>query len=43
MRDIFIAGIAIAQGAAVATRNTRHFENTPIPIINPWGKAVPAD
>lgn len=42
MRDNLIAGIAIAQGATVATRNTRLFEDIPIPIINPWGKAIPA-
>ncbi len=41
MRDTFIAGIAIAQGATLATRNTRLFEDIPIPIINPLGKAVP--
>jgi predicted nucleic acid-binding protein len=36
MRDTFIAGIAMAQGAALATRNTRHFDDLPIPVINPW-------
>jgi len=36
MRDTFIAGIAIAQGAALATRNIRHFDDLPIPVINPW-------
>lgn len=37
MRDTFIAGITIARGASLATRNTRHFEDIPAPIINPWG------
>ena len=36
MRDTFIAGIAIAQGATLATRNTRHFEDLSTPVINPW-------
>ena len=30
MRDTLIAGIALAQGATLATRNTRHFEDLPI-------------
>ena len=38
MRDTFMAGIAMAQGAALATRNTRHFDDLPIPVINPWLK-----
>lgn len=36
IRDTFIAGIAIAHGASLATRNTRHFEGLPVPVINPW-------
>lgn len=36
MRDTFIAGIAMAQGAALATRNIRHFDDLPIAVINPW-------
>ena len=36
MRDTFIAGIAIARGAKLATRNTKHFEDLPIPVVNPW-------
>lgn len=36
MRDTFIAGIAIANGAALATRNTRHFADLPIPLVDPW-------
>ena len=31
-----IAAIASAQGAALATRNVKHFEQTGIPLLNPW-------
>jgi predicted nucleic acid-binding protein len=36
MRDTFIAGIAVAHGATLATRNTKHFEDLPMPVVNPW-------
>lgn len=36
IRDTFIAGIAIARGATLATRNTKHFEDLPTPVVNPW-------
>lgn len=36
-RDTFIAGIAIAQRATLATRNVRHFEDLPTPVVDPWG------
>jgi len=36
MRDTFIAGIAIARGATLATRNAKHFEDLPTRIVNPW-------
>lgn len=36
MRDTQIAGIATARRAALATRNTRHFEDLAIEVINPW-------
>jgi len=36
MRDIFIAGIALARKARIATRNTRHFDDLPGTVINPW-------
>lgn len=36
IRDTFIAGIALAHGATLATRNTRHFGDLPIPVVNPW-------
>ena len=35
-RDVEIAGIVTARRATLATRNTRHFEGTGIPIIDPW-------
>ncbi len=37
MRDTFIAGIAVARRATLATRNLRHFSDLPTPVINPWG------
>jgi toxin FitB len=36
MRDTFIAGIALARRATLATRNTRHFEDLFVPVVNPW-------
>jgi toxin FitB len=36
VRDTLIAGIAISRGAAIATRNVRHFADLPIEVINPW-------
>lgn len=36
LRDSMIAGIALAQNAELATRNTSHFEDTPTRLINPW-------
>ena len=36
LRDTMIAGIARAQHATLVTRNTAHFEDTAIPLINPW-------
>jgi toxin FitB len=36
LRDTLIAGIAISRGAAVATRNTRHFEDLPVEVVDPW-------
>ncbi|MGA3310250.1 MAG: type II toxin-antitoxin system VapC family toxin [Xanthobacteraceae bacterium] len=35
--DAQIAAIARAHGMGVATRNTKHFEDCGIDIINPWG------
>lgn len=34
--DAQIAAIALAHGAAVATRNVEHFEHSGVKIINPW-------
>ena len=36
MRDTFIAGIALARKAAIATRNTKHFLYLEVEVINPW-------
>jgi len=36
VRDTFIAGIARARRAAIATRNTRHFEDCGLTLIDPW-------
>jgi predicted nucleic acid-binding protein len=39
LRDTMIAGIVLASRATLATRNTSHFEDLPLPIVNPWGGA----
>lgn len=36
IRDLQIAGIAIARRAALATRNSRHFEGLGVDLLNPW-------
>lgn len=36
IRDVQIAGIAAARKAALATRNTRHFADFGIPLVDPW-------
>lgn len=36
MRDTFIAGIALAKKATLATRNIRHFNDLQIQVVNPW-------
>ncbi len=36
LRDTMIAGIALAQHATLATRNTSHFRDAAIPLVNPW-------
>jgi len=36
VRDTMIAGIVPANRAALATRNTQHFEDLPVTVINPW-------
>jgi len=35
-RDTMIAGIALALRATLATRNTAHFTDLSVPVINPW-------
>ena len=34
--DLYIAAIAIANGASIATRNVKHFMDLGAPIVNPW-------
>jgi hypothetical protein len=36
IRDVQIAGIAKARKATLATRNTRHFEDLGITLVDPW-------
>jgi len=36
MRDIETAGIALSQGAILATRNVRHFDGLGLKIVDPW-------
>ena len=36
LRDAMIAGIVLSCRAALATRNTAHFDDLSVPIINPW-------
>ncbi len=36
LRDTMIAGIVLARHATLATRNTAHFEDAPVPLVNPW-------
>jgi toxin FitB len=36
LRDTMIAGIVLSQHATLATRNTAHFEDIPVPLIDPW-------
>jgi predicted nucleic acid-binding protein len=34
--DAQIAGIALAHGASLATRNTRDFAGLPLDVVDPW-------
>jgi predicted nucleic acid-binding protein len=36
LRDTLMAGIAQARRAAIATRNTRHYEGLDVPVVDPW-------
>lgn len=35
-RDTFIAGIALARRATLATGNVRHFGELTVPVMDPW-------
>lgn len=36
LRDTQIAGIALARRATIATRNTRHFTDLTVSVVDPW-------
>jgi toxin FitB len=36
LRDTMIAGIVLARRATLATRNTSHFEDITVSVVNPW-------
>jgi len=36
IRDTLIAGIALSRGASLATRNTRHFRDLGVDLVDPW-------
>lgn len=36
IRDTMIAGIVLATRATLATRNTSHFADLSVPVVNPW-------
>ena len=36
LRDTMIAGIVLAHGATLATRNVQHFSDLTVDVINPW-------
>ncbi len=36
LRDTMIAGMALASHAMIATRNTAHFSDLSVPVVNPW-------
>jgi predicted nucleic acid-binding protein len=36
VRDTILAGIVLANRATLATRNTLHFADLPLTVINPW-------
>lgn len=38
LRDTMIAGIVLANHATLATRNTRHFADLSVPVVNPWSE-----
>lgn len=38
IRDVQIAGIATARRATLATRNTRHFADLDVELVDPWSQ-----
>lgn len=36
LRDTMIAGIVLARHATLATRNTSHFQDLSVPVVDPW-------
>ena len=40
--DLLIAATAVVRGLPLATRNTRHFEDTGLRLVNPWADAPQA-
>src|SRR5215831_17770100 len=36
LRDTMIAGVVLASHATLATRNTSHFEDLSVLVVNPW-------
>jgi len=36
LRDTMIAGVVLARHASLATRNTTHFQDADLKLIDPW-------
>jgi predicted nucleic acid-binding protein len=36
LRDTMIAGIVLARRGTLATRNTQHFDDLEVSVVNPW-------
>jgi predicted nucleic acid-binding protein len=41
IRDVMIAGTVAAHHATLATRNTKHFVDTGVPLVDPWQFVAP--
>ena len=39
LRDTMIAGIVVAHNASLATRNTAHFGDIAVRLIDPWNQS----
>ena len=39
LRDVMLAGIVLAHHATLATRNTRHFDDLAVAVVNPWERS----